>query len=271
MKRDIDLARQLLFDIESRGPDCSLTSLRQGIATGDYTRERTPVEPNDRIRYHLRQLIDAELVKEIDRTSAGVPCVRLTHKGHELVELSRCENRWQDAKACVFEATGGVSLAAVQTVLTKWAVEGATGSERYVTHGPSVIGRRAYRAYDSRAPYYHRTQPRRRYEAYRVDYREPLLRESVLDSEPVEARYVDPRYYAPRYETPVYTDRREGDLRYANEELRLLRTRPDYRERYDADRDYSYATTRSYATGRYDHPAETIDAGNGVTLPIYLV
>lgn len=270
MKRDIDLARQLLFDIESRGPDCSLTALRQGSLPADYVRERTTTEPNDRIRYHLRQLIDAGLVKEIDRTNAGVPCVRLTHAGHELVELSRCETRWQDAKACVFDATGGISLAAVQTMLTKWAVEGAARADRYGHYANTVYGRRAYRAYETRAPYYHRTQPRRRYEAYRVDYREPLLRDSVLDAEPVEARYVDPRYYAPRYETPVYNDGRTDDLRYASDELRLLRTRPDYRERYDVDRDYSYGS-RAYATARYDYPTETIDAANGVTLPIYLV
>ena len=77
MKRDLDLARQLLLDIESRGADCSTSVLRSG--------------PNhdlqERIRYHLRLLIDAQLLQEVDRTSSGVPCVRLTHEGHELLGI----------------------------------------------------------------------------------------------------------------------------------------------------------------------------------------
>jgi hypothetical protein len=112
MKRDIDLARQLLLDIEARGADCSVSVLRS--------------EPNhdaeERIRYHLRLLVDAGLLKEIDRTANGVPCLRLTDAGHELIELTRSESRWHEAKWTCQERTGGLSLAVVRAVLVEWAL-----------------------------------------------------------------------------------------------------------------------------------------------------
>jgi len=111
MKRDIDLARQLLLDIESRGSDCSVSVLR--------------TEPNheseERVRYHLRLLIDAGLLKEIDRTSAGIPCVRLTHDGHELLELSRRESLWREAKGICRERLGGLSLSVIRQLLVRLA------------------------------------------------------------------------------------------------------------------------------------------------------
>lgn len=111
MKRDLDLARQLLLDIESRGVDCSTSVLRTGPNH----------ELQEKIRYHLRLLIDAKLLQEVDRTSSGVPCVRLTHEGHELLELSRSESRWADAKAICQDRLGGLSLTLIRTILSKLA------------------------------------------------------------------------------------------------------------------------------------------------------
>ncbi len=111
MKRDLDLARQLLLDIENRGADCSLSVLRSGP---DH-------EFQERIRYHLRLLIDANLLQEVDRTSSGVPCVRLTHEGHELIELSRSDSRWGEAKAICQDRTGGLSLSFIKTILLRFA------------------------------------------------------------------------------------------------------------------------------------------------------
>ncbi|MEM6799157.1 MAG: DUF2513 domain-containing protein [Planctomycetota bacterium] len=214
MKRDIDLARQLLFDIESEGQDCSITRLRNGVVP-----ETVAAESSDRIRYHLRLLIDAGLVKEVDRTTAGTPCVRLTNAGHELLELARSDSRWRDAKQYTRDSTGGLSLTVIRAVLTKWAVEGVA-TRRYRTP------RRVYR------PYYHRVEPRRRY----YDYREPA---AVRD--------------------PLFDD----------EELRLVRTRPDYRERFDVADTYDRETAA--AEERYDYTPEPVDGEVGVSLPIYLV
>jgi hypothetical protein len=113
MKRDLDLARQLLLDIETRGADCSVSVLRTAPNT----------ENQDRIRYHLTLLVDAGYLKELDRTSQGVPCVRLTDAGHELIELSRSESRWRDAKAVCQQTSGGLSLAVIRNLLWQWAVQ----------------------------------------------------------------------------------------------------------------------------------------------------
>ena len=111
MKRDIDLARQLLFDIEARGADCSVSVLR---TTTDQAAE-------ERVRYHLRLLVDAGYLKEIDRTAGGVPCLRLTDAGHELVELVRSDVHWRHAKWICHERTGGLSLTVIRTLVTQWA------------------------------------------------------------------------------------------------------------------------------------------------------
>lgn len=218
MKRDIDLARALLFDIESEGADCPINRLR-----GTVTTETAAVETSERVRYHLRLLIDAGLVKEVDRTSSGVPCVRLTNAGHELIEVARSDVRWREAKQYTRDSTGGLSLTVLRAVLTKWAVEGVTTAGR--TYPRSY--RRGYR------PYYHRVDPRRRYEGYRFDYREPLTEE---------------------------------------DDLAIVRTRPDYLERSEKI-DVWNRYERDYVTpvDRYDYPVETEEQNVGVSFPIYLV
>jgi len=121
MKRDVDLIRQILFDLERHGPECSLDALRNGSTH----------EIDERTRYHLRLCIDAGLAKEIDRSAAGAPCVRLTNAGHEFLDICRGDGRWQAAKWIVHQQTGGLSLAVLRAVLTKWAVQGIGRSERH--------------------------------------------------------------------------------------------------------------------------------------------
>lgn len=120
MKRDLDLVRQLLLDIENRGADCSVSVLR------------SEPEPNteERVRYHLRLLIDAELLKEVDRTSSGIPCVRLTNEGHELLELARNESRWREAKWTCQDRTGGLSISVIRGILLRWALGSTQRSPR---------------------------------------------------------------------------------------------------------------------------------------------
>jgi hypothetical protein len=114
MKRNLDLARQLLLDIENRGASCATSALQS--------------DPNDQreeqIRYHLRLMIDGGFLKEVDRTNEGVPCVRLTQDGHELLELARNDTRWREAKRVCWERTGGLSLKIISGLLTRWAMSG---------------------------------------------------------------------------------------------------------------------------------------------------
>lgn len=170
MKRDIDLARQLLLDIESRGADCSVSVLRPGGANHD---------AEERLRYHLRLLIDAGLLKEIDRTAGGVPCVRLTDAGHETIELTRDESRWREARWECQHRTGGLSLTVVRSILMQWALEGSPPA-----YAPPAYPRRRYAA----------TPPalvEGRYRGRRSPYRfEPYIEESHDRPADEDVRYV---------------------------------------------------------------------------------
>ncbi len=135
MKRDVDLCRQLLMDLENQGPHCLLTTLRC---------DEVP-EANQRIDHHLRLLIDAGFVKETERTGSGVPCVRLTHSGQELIELTGNENRWREAKWIVQQQTGGLSLTVLLALLTKWAVDGTA------CYRPELPGRHVYPPFSHQA------------------------------------------------------------------------------------------------------------------------
>ncbi len=162
MKRDIDLCRQLLLDIESRGADCSLSVVRTA----------TEHDPEPRVKHHLRLLVDAGYLKEVERTPEGVPCLRLTDAGHELIELVRSEPRWHEAKRVCRELTGGASLTVVREILLQWAL--------------------APVRYRGRRPYYAATEPLSRHE-YRphTGYRfEPPYRDEAWDYGPEEVRYV---------------------------------------------------------------------------------
>jgi hypothetical protein len=180
MKRDIDLARQLLLDIENRGADCSVSVLRPGANN----------DAEERVRYHLRLLIDAGLLKEIDRTAGGVPCVRLTDAGHETIELARSEARWSEAKWACQERTGGLSLSVVREILWQWAVE----APRF----------RPRRRYVPAAPLVESHYPGRR-AAYRF---EPYVETSLDDLQDDEVRYVRVR---PASRNGWRLERIEGD------------------------------------------------------------
>jgi len=144
MKRDLDLTRQLLLDIENQGTDCSVSVLRS--ESDQHTEER--------VRYHLRLLIDAELLKEVDRTSSGIPCVRLTNEGHELLELARNESRWREAKWTCQDRIGGLSISVIRGILLRWALGNTHRSprprrvvtSRRMRHEPeTALGRPGYR------------------------------------------------------------------------------------------------------------------------------
>ena len=162
MKRDIDLARGLLLDIENRGSDCSVSVLRTGPNH----------EAEERVRYHLRLLVDAGLLKEVDRTAGGVPCLRLTDAGHELIELTRSESRWREAKWACQERTDGLSLLVTRGILLQWALE-----------GPRYRPRRRYAATHDLVEGHYRGR--------RSPYRfEPYLEESNEDAADDEVRYI---------------------------------------------------------------------------------
>lgn len=224
MKRDLDLARQLLLDIENRGTDCSVSVLRSD----------SNHQTDEQVRYHLRLLIDANLLKEIDRTSAGIPCVRLTHEGHELLELARSEPRWREAKYACQERIGGLSLTVIRDILLRWAVTATARLPRYQQRAP--IARRL--RYDSDLP------------RERVPYH-------------IEPRRVEPYPSADRLIERDYWQ--EDNVRYDN--VRYVDVRPEatgYRERQ----------FRNGAESRYGIDLDgdgRVDVEIDSTLPGYLI
>jgi hypothetical protein len=137
MKRDIDLVRQILLCIEHRGGQCPLDALRSDLRH----------ESDERVRYHLELVIDAGLATEIERVAA-TPCgVRLTHAGHEFIEVAREDARWRAAKTIVIEETGGQSLGLIKALLTKWAWREIAHHQRH--RHPR---RRSYRYIEGLAP-----------------------------------------------------------------------------------------------------------------------
>jgi len=192
MKRDLDLARQLLLDIENHGTDCSVSVLRSG----------SNHQSEEQVRYHLRLLIDAKLLKEIDRTSAGIPCVRLTHDGHELLELVRCEPRWREAKHTCQERIGGLSLAVIRGILLRWAVSATTRMPRF--RRAPVVRRWRYESDLPRERTAYHVEP---YGAEPYPAADRLLERDYWQEDP--ARYVDVR--------PEVNGYRERQLRYGIE------------------------------------------------------
>ena len=235
MKRDLDLARQLLLDIENRGTDCSVSVLRSG----------SNHQSEEQVRYHLRLLIDAGLLKEIDRTSAGIPCVRLTHEGHELLELARNEPRWREAKYACQERTGGMSLTVIRGILLRWTVSATARSPRYQQRAP--IARRLR---------YETEQPRER-TAYHVEpYRttERLVERDYFEDDSIRSDGI-------RHDSV-----RHDNVRYVNDNVRYVNVRPEnVRPEYD-----EYRERRSRYGIDLDGDGR-IDVEFDSTLPGYLI
>lgn len=231
MKRDLDLARQLLFDIEAQGANCALSTLRAGVTES----------ADECVRYHLRLLIDAQFVKEIDRTNSGVPCVRLTNSGHELLELARSDARWHDACRCVAETTGGESLTVIRALLVKWAVDSASRPERPV-----------YRRY---RPVYHRIERPRRWGYFG---NRDLADDAYADGTRVEV-------VRSRPERRVRRDYVDYRVDYRNEPRGSYRERFDWRDAYD----YEVYGPRGIDPADYDRTLD--ETAVGVSLPVYMV
>ncbi len=116
MKRDMDLCRKVLQVIE-KGNDrpCTIGVTDLG---GDDAFDVTP----EALNYHIKLLIQADLVNSSGTHVRGIPIVRgLTWKGHDFVESSRDQGLWEKAKQTVKEKTGGLTLELLSAVLASVA------------------------------------------------------------------------------------------------------------------------------------------------------
>ena len=100
MKRDMDLARKILFEMEKRPP---LKGTFQQVEVDGYSEED--------INYHVMLLDEAGLIKAQNLTSHSggryIP-LRLTWQGHEFLDAARDDTRWNKTKDAMAKAGGFV-------------------------------------------------------------------------------------------------------------------------------------------------------------------
>ena len=101
MKRDMDLIRKILFDVEKApGSLCSTNFL---------TEKHSPEE----IAYHFELLIDAGFAKgEITKTNVKTTCLinSLTWQGQEFLDLCKKDTIWEKAKKESMKVAGSLGF-----------------------------------------------------------------------------------------------------------------------------------------------------------------
>jgi hypothetical protein len=117
MKRDMDIARKILFRIES---------IDESYGDVELDIDGTSSEVVD---YHVLLLWEAGYLKgkTIQKGSMTDPIVipfRLTWGGHDFLDDSRDDERWFKAKG-IFARVGGVTFDVAKAVLTKIATDQA--------------------------------------------------------------------------------------------------------------------------------------------------
>ena len=99
MRRDLDLARRILQEMEVR------SHLEAGHAV------EIEGHNSEEINYHTMLLEDAELIAADDVSSQTALIwlpLHITWAGHEFLDVSRDERRWKKAKK-IIEKKGGIS------------------------------------------------------------------------------------------------------------------------------------------------------------------
>lgn len=108
MKRDMDLARQILFAVEAEPtPDAELRP-----EVGGYSAEV--------IAEHVRLLHEAGLLRAIDGSSMdGLDWIAtgLTWNGHEFLDAARDDSRWKRAKELAIAKGGALAFETLKIAL----------------------------------------------------------------------------------------------------------------------------------------------------------
>jgi hypothetical protein len=109
MKRDMDLARKILLEIEAHPEPYEVGIKFEGITEKE-------------IFYHIKLLYQAGLIEAREESEFGssgwsVDC--LTWAGHEFLDASRDETRWEKAKNLIFQKGGSLSFELLKITLSE--------------------------------------------------------------------------------------------------------------------------------------------------------
>src|SRR5262245_59873598 len=118
MKRDMDLIRQILIQVEQS----------EETAGSGYLEVAIENRSEKEVQYHIRQLLEANLIETQEVAGIGTldywP-TRLTWTGHEFLDAFRNDTNWQKAKKFVLEKTGALTFEALKQVAIHLAAEAA--------------------------------------------------------------------------------------------------------------------------------------------------
>ena len=108
MKRDMDLVREILLNVEALPFDGGF----HDITIDGHT--------NEEITYHVMLLDEAGFIEAQDLTTMDGICwkpKRLTYAGHEFLDAARSDTVWQKAKAWTLKSTGTLTLEGLKLAL----------------------------------------------------------------------------------------------------------------------------------------------------------
>jgi hypothetical protein len=118
MKRDMDLVREILIEMEKRPASTPNTPI---TLTGHTA---------DEITYHLGLMHEAGLIHAIDASSldgeAWLP-VNILWDGHEFLDAARSDTVWKKAKETVLKNTGALTIDALKVALSMAMKHAITG------------------------------------------------------------------------------------------------------------------------------------------------
>ena len=118
MKRDMDLVRKILLELEDTPYEL-----------GGFDLELKGYSP-DQISYHVMLLNEAGLIEGHDLSTYSGPKwrpKRLTWEGHEFIEASRDESRWEKAKNIMKEKGSGMAFDVLRSVLIQLMTKAVLG------------------------------------------------------------------------------------------------------------------------------------------------
>jgi len=118
MKRDMDLVRKILLELEDTPYEL-----------GGFDLELEGYSP-DQISYHVMLLNEAGLIEANDLSNLSRTewrPKRLTWAGHEFIEASRDESRWEKAKNIMKEKGSGMVFDVLRSVLIQLMTKAVLG------------------------------------------------------------------------------------------------------------------------------------------------